>query len=255
MKIYSIYNNKGGVGKTTTTKYFAKFLSKLGKKVLLIDLDPQANLTSQFLLTGDTRIKACNTTELLLGESSINELVLGTFVTNVDIVPAHISLLDANNKMLVEAVMRNPSTRLAKKLEQLGVKYEYVLIDCPPTMDLLVSNALACSTDIVIPVKADGYSADGIAMLLGKIDEVKLGFNNDLKISKVFLNQYKRTNNHRDIFEMYKKYLQNFSEKAIGDYVVVSEDTLAKDDDSDKLDGHKIQKQFDELFTEILEGC
>ncbi len=249
MKIFSVYNNKGGVGKTTTTKYFAKWLAAKGSRVLLIDLDPQTNLTSQFLVSNDTKEK--NTTKLLLGTERINDLILQTNVERIDIVAADLSLLEANNTMMLEAMKKAPTTRLDRKMQALNGEYDYVLIDCPPTMDLLVSNALAASTDIIIPIKADSYSVDGITMLINKVEEIKLEFNNDLKIRKIFLNQYKKTNNHRNVFNLCKEFLADFSKKTVGDYIVVSEDTIAAD--SNQIEGHKIQEQYNNLFLEIVE--
>ncbi len=249
MKIFSVYNNKGGVGKTTTTKYFAKWLAAKGSRVLLIDLDPQTNLTSQFLVSNDTKEK--NTTKLLLGTERINDLILQTNVERIDIVAADLSLLEANNTMMLEAMKKAPTTRLDRKMQALNGEYDYVLIDCPPTMDLLVSNALAASTDIIIPIKADSYSVDGITMLINKVEEIKLEFNNDLKIRKIFLNQYKKTNNHRNVFNLCKEFLADFSNKTVGDYIVVSEDTIAAD--SNQIEGHKIQEQYNNLFLEIVE--
>ncbi len=247
MKVISIYNNKGGVGKTTTTKYFAMYLAKLGKKVLLVDMDPQANLTSQFLVSDDTSEK--NSNILLLGDVSAKNLISKTADDNIDIICSHLSLLEANNKMLLESVCKQCNTRLQNKLVECTDNYDYVLIDCPPTMDLLITNALTVSDSIIIPIGADSYSIDGISMLISKIEEVKNSFNNDLKIQKIFMNQFKHTNLHRSIHNLCKEHLEGFSDKVVGDYTIVKESTVSSDT---KIDKHKITEQYRELFDEVI---
>ncbi len=250
MKIISIYNNKGGVGKTTTTKYFAMYLAKLGKKVLLVDMDPQANLTSQFSVSDDTNEK--NSNNLLLSDTSIKNLISKTDSDRVDIICSHLSLLEANNKMLLESVSKQCNTRLQNKLIECVDDYDYILIDCPPTMDLLITNALTASDSVIIPIGADSYSIDGISMLISKIEEVKNSFNNDLKIQKIFMNQYKHTNLHKSIHGMCKEHLEEFSDKVVGDYTIVKESTVSNDT---KIDKHKITEQYTELFDEVLGAC
>lgn len=241
MKTICIYNNKGGVGKTTTTKFFAKFLAKQNKNVLLIDLDPQANLSSQFV----SQPIENTVVELLTSNVSLNECISKTEF-NMDIVKSDLRLQKVNNTLLLESMQKSPVERLKKKLQ--NINYDYVLIDCPPTMDLLVSNALAVADEVIIPIKADLYSIDGIELLINNIEEIKTEFNPDLKIASIFLNQHKKTNVHKQIYENCQSHLNSFSDIYIGDYTVVSSDTIQ----DTKIDNHKVSDQFNSLFETIV---
>lgn len=252
MKVISVYNNKGGVGKTTTTKFFAKHLAKKGEKVLLIDMDAQGNLTSQFLVSSDTNdIKTRNTSNLLLEDATLTSVVSKTNYENIDIVHSHISLLEASEKMGYAAAKKNPATRLKNKLVSSDTKkYDYALIDCPPTMDLLITNALTASDEVIIPINADSYSIDGIEMLINRIEEVKLGYNDKLKISKIFMNCHENTNLHNSLKQTFKDYLEEFSDNTIGKYTIIKTDTLVSNDT--EIEKHKISMQFEKLFNEII---
>lgn len=257
MKIVSIYNNKGGVGKTTTTKRLAMNKAKAGEKVLIIDMDPQGNITSQFAKEFDK-----STYDVLLKDLDIEEAIISSEYENIDIVPAKLNLLNANNEIMLESMRgKNPMTRLAEAIYLIPdditsltcfneKRYDYILIDCPPTMDLLVSNALTCTDEVIIPLSVDNYSLDGIEMLLSKIDEVKNTSNSNLKISGVFLNRFKRSNIHMEMKNVIDEVLKDYVvDVVIGDYAVINENTFTKDEE--KIQSHKVTKQFDELFESL----
>lgn len=247
MKIISIYNNKGGVGKTTTTKMLANYLAKQNKNILLIDMDPQGNLSSQF----ETKEKAkYSINDILTNSISINNATL-IFNDQISIVKSDLKLLNANNQMMLEAAQYNPSTRLKNKIANLDNHYDYILIDCPPTMDLLVSNALAITEDVIIPVKADSYSIDGIKMLIEKVNHIKSEINNDLKIGGIFMNGFRHSRIHNEIYTNLCENLQLMMDVKIGDYVVINEDTFKERKNVKKLEEHKVTKQFEKLFTEL----
>lgn len=249
MKTIAVYNNKGGVGKTTTTKRLAMYLAEAEKKVLLIDMDPQSNLTSQF-----TRNVEVGMYEILLQEQLLRKVIRQTINSNIDIIPATMMLLMANNELMLESMSgKVPGARLKEKVFSLleqEYSYDYVLIDCPPTMDLLVTNSLSVTDEVIIPLSVDNYSLDGIKMLLEKIDEVKQTLNPNLKISGVFLNRYKRSKIHTEmqsvISEILGDYVTNIT---IGDYAIINENTFTQDES--KLAKHKVKEQFNSLFDSL----
>lgn len=247
MKIISIYNNKGGVGKTTTTKRLAIYLSNMNKKVLIIDMDPQTNISKQFLNSYKEDI-----TDVLLTGLNINEAIYTSdkIAGNIHIVPASMSLQKANNKMLLEGIEQTPATRLNKALKKLEDDYDYILIDCPATIDLLVTNALVVADEIIIPMGTDVYSLEGIKGLVEKINEVKQNYNNELKIKGIFLNRFKNSNIHKEMFLTLKKlFKERVLETKIGDYAIINENTFI--DNEKQLLKHKVNEQFKTLFEEL----
>ncbi|MGL4588842.1 MAG: ParA family protein [Mycoplasmatales bacterium] len=246
-KIISIYNNKGGVGKTTTTKRLAVELKNQGKKILILDMDPQANITYQILeVNTDYEL---NTYALLLSDSTLDELIIkGSF--GIDIVPSSIKLLEANNEMLMQAFIKAPNSRLENKLKQSETDYDYILIDCPPTMDLLVANALTVTDDVIIPINCDNYSIQGIEMLITKITQIKDEFNPKLELKGIFLNRYKNSNVHKELLIKLAHALPDvFCQTYIGDYAIINADTF--ENQTTKIDNHKVSVQFSKLFKEM----
>lgn len=245
-KIISIYNNKGGVGKTTTTKRLALKKSQEGKKVLIIDMDEQVNITYQFIKKEEIKK---DISDVLLEGVDINESIVRS-KDGVDIIPSTFKLQKANNQMLLESMKITPATRLKKSINQLKEDYDYILIDCPASIDLLVTNALVTADEIIIPTGTDVYSLDGISNLLEVIKDVKNNYNNKLKIKGVFLNKYKRSNIHNEMKTSLKKIFGDLvAEVAIGDYAIVNENTFTQDEK--KIQKHKVNKQFDEVFEEM----
>lgn len=250
-KIICSYNNKGGVGKTTNTLMFAQLKALKNKKILCIDVDSQCNLTSQ--LIGNQ--KAPTTIyDILKDKISIHKSIM-TYEDekiSIDFISGDIKLQLLNQELIQQAMFKNINTILKEQLQLIQDEYDYILIDCPPTMDIMVSNALSASTDIIIPLKADRYSIDGIKLLLGYIADIKKNFNPSLKISGMFLNYYKRSNINDEFYNQLLSQLDNMSSVKIHDYVAVQENT-AEDKliISSKNKNHKVINQFEELFNSL----
>ncbi|WOO86995.1 AAA family ATPase [Mollicutes bacterium LVI A0039] len=245
-KVISVYNNKGGVGKTTTTKRLAHYLTNNDKRVLIVDMDPQGNITSQFT----KEVTSPSIYNVLLEKALVEDAVRTTEYKQIDILPSSLKLLNANNEIMLESMRGlNPTTRLKEKIKSTD-NYDYILIDCPPTMDLLVTNALMVTDEIIIPLTVDNYSLDGINMLLEKIFEVKENGNDNLEISAIFLNRFKRSNIHNEMKKVLSDSLKDYVvDNVIGDYAVVNENTFTNDEN--KIEKHKVNAQFNNLFNKI----
>lgn len=245
-KVISIYNNKGGVGKTTTTKRLAINLLENNKKVLIVDMDPQGNISSQFKYTKREK----NVADLLLNEADIKEVLTNTKRGNLFLIPSELSLLEVNNRLMLSAGSLTPAEQLKKHIEPIKKAFDYILIDCPPTMDLLVTNSLAITDEIIIPIGCDNYSIDGIEMLLTKINQIKQTYNSKLKIAGIFLNRFKGANVHKELLKVLQEELPDYTcNTYIGDYSIISEDSF---EDQDKnFSSHKVGLQFKELFKEL----
>lgn len=264
MKVISIYNNKGGVGKTTTSKRLAISLMNKGKKVLLIDNDPQGNLSSQFLEVSKDSIEK-TTYELLVDEDiNIQECINKSKYEGIDIIVSNMKMLYANEKMItkeveiikdeegevIEQIKTNPSTRLKNKLGDLESQYDYLVIDNPPTMDYLVDNALVVTDEIIIPIVCDDYSIQGIEMLLTKVAKIKQEYNPTLKISGLFLNRYKKSQVHNKIIEDLNEALGIMMKQSIiKDHSIVNEDSFTNN--QSKIKSHQVYQQFEKLFEEM----
>ena len=167
MNIISLVNQKGGVSKTTSTHNIGAALSELGKKVLLVDLDPQGNLTSG---TGIVKmdLDKCIYDLLLDDMVEVSETIIK--LPEFDVIPATIKLAIADNKLINEYARER---KLLDKLEEIDGQYDYVLIDCPPSLSILTINALIASNYVLIPVKMEKYAFDGIHHLENTISSIK----------------------------------------------------------------------------------
>ncbi len=170
MKKLSILNIKGGVGKTTSTINLASTLAEEGKKVLIVDIDAQSNSTMLFKAYD---IDALSVSDILLDKNiNVEDVIKGTDFDNIDVLPSNISLAFTEKKILLD-VTRNQQNRLKKALEQVEDKYDYCLIDCPPSLNMITINALVASDEVIVPIKIDKFALDGLGYLLDSIDEVK----------------------------------------------------------------------------------
>jgi chromosome partitioning protein len=188
-KIISIVNQKGGVGKTTTAVNLATALSAVGRRVLLIDLDPQGNASTGLgVSSADRQITSYN---LIIGDVSVSEAVTPTGIPRLSLVSATIDLSGAEIE-LVSMVRRESRLREALAAEMLP--YDYVIIDCPPSLGLVTLNALMASDSVLIPLQCEFYALEGLSHLLKTIELVRGGMNPNLTIDGVVLTMYDRRN-------------------------------------------------------------
>ncbi len=201
----AIANQKGGVGKTTSSVNLSACLAYLGKKVLLIDIDPQGNATSGVGINkGD--VDKC-IYEILIDDVDVKDTIMETKVENLDVVPATISLAGAEIE-LVSTISRE--ARLKNALAEVKDLYDYIIIDCPPSLGLLTLNSLTASDGIIIPVQCEYYALEGLSQLLSTVRLVQKHLNHDLMIDGVLLTMYDaRTNLGMQVIEEVKKYFQD----------------------------------------------
>lgn len=207
----AIANQKGGVGKTTTSVNLSACLAKLGKKVLLIDTDPQGNATSGVGINkGDVEQCIYN---ILIDDIDAKEVILQTDIECLDVIPATISLAGAEIE-LVSTISRE--VRMKHALQSLESMYDYIIIDCPPSLGLLTLNALTASDSIIIPVQCEYYALEGLSQLLSTIQLVQKHLNKELVIDGVLLTMFDaRTNLGIQVIEQVKKYFQDRVYKTI----------------------------------------
>lgn len=192
-KIIAITNQKGGVGKTTTTINLGAGLAEAGKRVLLIDLDPQGNASTGLGISADDR--EMSTYDLLLEEASVLEVVKETSIENLMISPATTDLSSADIE-LVSNEKRSHLLRDALRdvaLSKLNI--DYILIDCPPSLNLLTVNALVAADSVLIPLQSEFFALEGLSQLLLTVREVRAAANPDLRIEGVVLTMYDSRNN------------------------------------------------------------
>jgi chromosome partitioning protein len=199
-KIISISNQKGGVGKTTTAINLASSFSLLGKRTLLVDLDPQANATTGVGINPDT--VASHIYHVMIGESDLSSIILPTKLKGFSVAPSHTDLVGVEVELMS---MENRERILARVLEEIGGEFDYVIIDCPPSLGLLTLNALTASHSILIPVQCEYYALEGIKSLLNTFRLVKKRLNPDLLVEGFLLTMYDtRTRLSSDIAENMK---------------------------------------------------
>jgi len=205
-KAIAIFNQKGGVGKTTTNINLAACLALKGKKILIVDIDPQGNTTTGM---GITKKGLENTSYELLVDSSVDpqRVIMHTNVENLDIIPASVNLAGAEIEMVqVEGRER----QLKKALDKVKAKYDYIFIDCPPSLGLLTINSLTAVDSVLIPIQCEFYALEGVSQLMSTIELVKKGFNPNLQIQGVILSMFDgRTNLSIQVVEEVKKYFKN----------------------------------------------
>lgn len=204
-RILAVVNQKGGVGKSTTAVNLAAYLGAAGKKVLLLDIDPQGNATSGMGIDKSKVDKSIY--DVLINEVPVSEAVVQCKhpeLANVDILPATIQLAGAEVELVS---MMSREYRLKTALEGLGDQYDYIIMDCPPSLGLLTINALTAADGVIVPIQCEYYALEGLSQLLDTLNLVKKHLNRSLEIVGVLLTMYdSRTNLAQQVIDEVRGY-------------------------------------------------
>ena len=202
-KIISIFNQKGGVGKTTTNINLCAYIAEMGKKVLTADIDPQGNTTSGLGI--DKNSLENSMYDVIMGLNP-EEVIIRTSVENLDIIPSSMELAGAEIELTAKM---NRESILKEAIAPLKEKYDYIFIDCPPSLGLLTINSLTASDSVIIPIQCEFYALEGVGQLMNTIQLVKKNLNNNLDIQGVVMSMFDgRTNLSIEVVEEVKKYFK-----------------------------------------------
>lgn len=182
---YSIANQKGGVGKTTTSINLASSLAHLGKKVLLVDMDPQGNATTGSGVEKNELTKTIY--ELLTGRSSVDDVTISCLEAGYDLIPANADLTAAEVELMQ---ISGREKRLSTAFESLGDRYDFIIIDCPPALSMLTINALVASNSVIIPMQCEYYAMEGLSDLVNTISRVGKLLNSALRVEGILRTMY-----------------------------------------------------------------
>ena len=199
-RIIAIANQKGGVGKTTTSINLSSCLADLGKKVLLVDIDPQGNATSG---VGIIKQNLENTVyELFLDECTRSECLTKSVVDNLNVLPSNVNLSGAEIDLIG---VENREYILKNVLDQIKDLYDYIIIDCPPSLNILTVNAMTAADSVIVPIQCEYYALEGLSQLIHTINLIQDRLNNDLEIDGIVFTMYdSRTNLSSDVVENVK---------------------------------------------------
>ena len=203
-KIVSVANQKGGVGKTTTTVNLSTILAKRGKKVLLIDTDPQGNETSGLGIEKESDL---STYDLLITDVAAEDIIQETGIKNLYISPSNMNLAGAEVQLVS---MMSREQRMKEKLDVIKDKFDFILIDCPPSLGLITLNAFTASDSVLIPVQCEYYALEGLGQLLNTVELVRKHLNKNLYVEGAILTMYDiRTNLANQVVREVKRFFQN----------------------------------------------
>ena len=201
-RIIAIANQKGGVGKTTTTINLGAAIAESGKKVLIIDLDPQSNTTTG--LGVSTKDLNSSIYQVIIEENTASETIISVGIKNLYLLPSSLELAGAEIE-LVTALSREQ--RLTRALDEVVSDYDFIIIDCPPALGLLTVNALCFANEVIVPIQCEYYALEGLGQLVGNVDLVKANLNPDLEISKIVLVMYdSRTKISKQVADEVREY-------------------------------------------------
>lgn len=203
-KVISIANQKGGVGKTTTAVNLSTILAKKGKKVLMIDTDPQGNASSGLGINKDVNFSVY---DVIINDVEIENTIQKTMVKNLEVCPSNINLAGAEVELVS---MMSREHRLKEKIDSQKDNYDYIIIDCPPSLGLITLNAFTASDSVLIPVQCEYYALEGLGQLINTINLVKKHLNKDLTIEGALLTMFDiRTNLSNQVVKEVTKYFEN----------------------------------------------
>ena len=211
-RILAIANRKGGVGKTTTAVNIATAMAAAGKKILVIDLDPQGNASTSMGI--DKKGASVSSYEVLLGLKKLTDAVVWTDVPNFSMIPSSSNLAAAEIELVG---MENREFALKRALQKEAVNYDYILIDCPPSLSLITVNALVAADGVIVPLQCEFLALEGVADLIRNINAVKKNFNPKLMLHGVVLTMYDKRNN---LTQMVEDDVRNFFGKKVYDTVI-----------------------------------
>ena len=189
-KIISFANQKGGVGKTTTAVNLSAALAEAGQSVLAIDFDPQGNLSSGLGIDKTNTEKTIY--EVIIGDEDINDTILNTEVENLDIIPSNVDLSGAEIELLE---LEDRERTLRRKIGEIYKQYDYILIDCPPSLSLLTINAFMASDSVIIPIQCEYYALEGLNQMLRTVNLIRERLNPTLEIEGIVFTMYDARNN------------------------------------------------------------
>lgn len=209
-KIIAVVNQKGGVGKTTTAVNLCSALAKKGKKILLIDEDPQGNATSGL---GIQKNQKTSTYDVIVNETDITEVIKESSIKNLKVCPSNINLAGAEVELVS---LERRETRLKEQLQKIKDDFHYIIIDCPPSLGLLTINALTAADSLIIPIQCEYYALEGVGQLMNTVNLIKKSLNKNLYIEGVVLTMNDaRTNLSTQVINEVRKFFKDNVYKTI----------------------------------------